>query len=110
MENVTEAACSQSEKVGLRLLNEKFGLPSGTIEPGKNLYPTIPSEYIGTCRFGINHLHTLPPDVQAMLIACVIVSHRATRHKIPPAYGRPFNVGLQFGSVGFKPLSSFRTL
>ena len=110
MENVTNVACADAEKVGLRMLNQRFGLPEGTLKPSKNLYPTIPSAYVDVCKMGANHLHSLPPDVQAMLIACLIVSHNAFKHKIPPAYGKPFNSGVQFGELGFKPLSSFRTL
>ena len=110
MDIVVDAAVTDSEKVQMRTLNQKYGLPPGTIAPGKNLYPTIPSEYVGTCNKGDNYLHTLPLDVQSMLVACVVVSQKGTAQKIPTSHGRAFNQGMQFGELGFKSLSSFRTL
>ena len=107
---MTEAACADSERVSLRFLNQKYGLPVNTVGLTKNLYPTIPTEYVNNCKMGVNFLHSLPIDVQSMLIACIIVSHRATKSKIPPIYGKPFNHGVSYGDVGFKPLASFRTL
>ena len=110
METVTDAACADAEKVSLRLLNLKYGLPPGFVEPHKHLYPTIPSSYVGVCNLGSNHLYNSPADVQAMLVACLVVAHNAHRTKIPPAYGRPVNHGVQFGEPGFKALSSYKTL
>ena len=110
MGNVLDTAVSDSEKVNLRTLNQKFGLPDGTINLNKNVYPTIPSEFPATCNKGSDYLHKLPVDVQSMLIACTLVSHRGTAHRLPASYARAFNQGVQFGELGFKGLPSYRTL
>ena len=111
LENVTKRAVDDADKVQLRALNLQFGVPDGTIQPGRNLYPTIPSHYVGVCNKGSRHLYNLPPDQQAMLIACCVVAHRGTASKLPPAHAKTnVNAGLQFGDSGFRPLGSFRTL
>ena len=111
LENVTNRAVDDSEKVQLRTLNMKFGVPDGTIQPGKNLYPTLPSHYVGVCNKGSRYLYKLPSDQQAMLIACCIVAHRGTASKMPPSHAKSnVNSGLLFGDNGFRPLGSFRTL
>ena len=111
MENVTKKAVDDSERVQLRSLNLKFGVPDGTIQPGKNLYPTLPSHYVGVCNKGSRYLYQLPTDQQAMLVACCLVAHRGTAQKLPPAHAKTHvNSGLQFGDSGFRPLGSFRTL
>ena len=110
MGNVVDTAVADADRVHLRTLNQKFGLPDGTIALGKNVYPTIPSDFPGTCNKGKNYLHKLPIDVQSMLVACVMVSHRGTAQRIPPPHGRALNAGVQFGELGFKGLPSYRTL
>ena len=110
MGNVIDTAVADSDKVHLRILNQKFGLPDGTISLSKNVYPTIPSDFPSTCNKGQNYLHKLPIDVQSMMIACVLVSHRGTAQRIPMSHARAFNQGVQYGELSFKGLPSYRTL
>ena len=111
MEHVTQRGVEDVDRVELRSLNQKFGVPDGTLKLGRNMYPTLPTNFVGVCNKGSRYLYKLPLDQQAMLIACCVVSHRGTAQKIPPAHAKTYsNTGLQFGDSGFRPLGSFRTL
>ena len=110
MDKIAHRAVLDSEKVQLKALNLKYGLPENKVIPEKNTYPTIPSSYITNCSFGSRYLYNLPLDQQSMMIACALVVARASRSKIPPPHGKAVNSGLLFGDSGFKPLGSFRTL
>ena len=110
MDKIAHRAVLDSEKVQLRALNLKYGLPERSVVPDKNTYPTIPTSYITNCSFGSRYLYNLPLDQQSMIIACALVVARACRSKIPPPHGKAVNSGLLFGDTGFKPLGSFRTL
>ena len=111
MEHVTQRSVDDIERVEMRSLNQKYGVPDGTLKLGRNMYPTLPTNYVGLCNKGSRYLYKLPLDQQAMLVACCIVSHRGTAQKLPPAHAKTYvNTGLQFGDSGFRPLGSFRTL
>ena len=111
LDHVTKRSVDDSDKVEMRALNLKYGVPDGTVRLGRNMYPTLPTNYVHLCNKGSRYLYELPLDQQAMLIACCVVSHRGTVQKIPVSHSKPYmNSGIQFGDSGFRPLGSFRTL
>ena len=110
IQNVTKASLADAERVHVRTLNAKYGCPEGVVHPGKNMFPTVPSYYVTVCNKGPRYLYHLPVDEQARLICCLLISHRSVSQVQSNPYCKMYNNGLQYGDLGFKTLSSFRTL
>lgn len=59
MDHVTQKGVEDVGRVELRSLNEKYGVPDGTLRLSRNMYPTIPTNYVGLCNKGSRYLYNL---------------------------------------------------
>ena len=101
---------NDSEKVALKTLNTRYGLPADSVKDATKLYPTIPTEFVKKCRKPAGHLGKLPLDQQSCLVAAAYVMCKATNQ----AKSRHFSVvqnpsGVLFGDPGYRGLNSYKT-
>ena len=91
-------------------LNKAFGLPLGTIKDSSNLYPTIPSQHLGTCAMDRSYFGKLLIDKQAHIIALAHVMCKSKQQQTLKAFTTPVNDGdCHYGDVSYRPLNSFKT-
>ena len=104
------AGVRDTDKVAMRTLNQKFGLPLNTIRDTSNMFPTIPTEFIRSCSKKGANFKKLPLDQQSVLVATVYVMCRASRQAQNKNFGGTVNPGgVIYGDPGYRPLSSFKT-
>ena len=109
-QKVITAGVNDSEKVALRTLNSKYGLPESTDFDSSKLYPTIPTKAIKSCRKGIGHLSKLPLDQQSCLVAAAYVMCKADAQTQNRHFGANINpCGILYGDAGYRGLNSFKT-
>ena len=108
---VAGAGAKDEPKKLLVELNKTHGLPPGTIKDSSDLYPTVPTNHIGTCRKESTYFGKLPIDKQAYFIALAFVMAKSKQQQLLKSYTTVVNdPDTHYGDANYRTLNSFRTM